>query len=208
MALPADPVRRVGAAQRDILINGDVVANFRGFADHGEAMLDEEPRADLRTRMNVDRGQHARQMVDATGQEIEFPSVEPVRDAVEGQGPYPGIDQDFPARSRRRIARLDRIEIGQKMRCHAPRSFDHSPPDLGRARRLEKPDGPKPAPDRLAATQHLRHAGRAQQGGDHAFSMPSSPIRPPCCRSSSSASRRRWSMARWEWRSARFRARC
>jgi hypothetical protein len=33
-----------GAAQRDALIDGDVVADLRGLADHHEAVIDEEIR--------------------------------------------------------------------------------------------------------------------------------------------------------------------
>ena len=57
VALAADPGRRIGPAQRDVLVDGDVVLDLGGLADHGEAMVDEEARADLRPGMDVDRGQ-------------------------------------------------------------------------------------------------------------------------------------------------------
>ena len=72
VALAADAGGRVGAAQRDVLVDGDVVADLGGLADHGEAMVDEEVRADLRAGMDVDRGQQAREMVDQPREEIEL----------------------------------------------------------------------------------------------------------------------------------------
>ena len=40
-----------------MLVDGDVVADLGGLADHDEAVVDEEVAADLRARMDVDRGQ-------------------------------------------------------------------------------------------------------------------------------------------------------
>ena len=83
MALAADARRRVGAAQRDMLVDGDVVADLGALADHAEAVIEEEALADLRAGMDVDRGQEAREMVDQPGEEEQPPLPQPVarRDA-------------------------------------------------------------------------------------------------------------------------------
>ena len=47
VALAADPGRGIGAAQRHVLVDGDIVADLGGLADHGEAVIDEEIAADL-----------------------------------------------------------------------------------------------------------------------------------------------------------------
>src|SRR3546814_7188509 len=61
MALAADTVRGVGAAERDALIDRDIIADLGGLADHdAETMIDEEVPADLRARMDVDRGDRKR----------------------------------------------------------------------------------------------------------------------------------------------------
>ena len=64
VALAADSGRRVGAAQRNVLVDRDVVADLGAFADHAEAVVEEETLADLRTGMDVDPGQETREMVD------------------------------------------------------------------------------------------------------------------------------------------------
>ena len=69
VALAGDAVGRVGAAQGDVLVDGDVVADLGGLADHDEAVVDEEIAADLRAGMDVDRGQEAAEMVDQPGEE-------------------------------------------------------------------------------------------------------------------------------------------
>ena len=87
VALAADAGRRVGAAQRDMLVNGDVVADLGALADDAEAVVEEEALADLRAGMNVDRGQEAREMVDQPREEIEVPLPQPVRERDEGRAP-------------------------------------------------------------------------------------------------------------------------
>ena len=114
VALAADAGRRVGAAERDMLVDGDVVADLGGLADHAEAVVEEEALADLRAGMDVDRGQEAREMIDQPREEIEPPLPQPVREAVQSKRPDARIEQHVPARTRRRIARFDRIEIGDK----------------------------------------------------------------------------------------------
>ena len=55
VALAADAGGRVGAAERDMLVDGDVVADLGAFADHAEAVIEEEALADLGAGMDVDR---------------------------------------------------------------------------------------------------------------------------------------------------------
>src|SRR6185312_573710 len=112
--LSGDSGRRVRTAQRDVLVDRDVVADFRGFADDAEAVIEEGPLPDPGAGMDVDRRQEAREMVDQPGEEIEPSVPEPVREAMEAKSPHSGIKEHVPARARRRIPRLYRIEIRRK----------------------------------------------------------------------------------------------
>ena len=96
--LPPTPVDGFVPPKRDALVDGDVVADLGGLADHGEAVVDEEVAADLGAGMDVDRGQEAREMVHQPRQEIELPVPQPVADAVKAERQDAGIEQDFPAR--------------------------------------------------------------------------------------------------------------
>src|SRR3546814_3884513 len=82
-----------------------------GFADGGKSVVDEEVAADIHPGVNVDGGQKPREVVHHTGQEIQLPPEKPVSDAVKRKRMNPRIKQDFPAGSRRGIARLHRIKI-------------------------------------------------------------------------------------------------
>ena len=50
-------------------------------------------------------------MIDAAGEEIEVPAVEPVGDAVKAERPGAGIGEDFPVRAGRGVAGFDGLEI-------------------------------------------------------------------------------------------------
>ena len=141
-------------------------------------MVDEEVAADLRAGMDVDRGQEARQMIDQPREEIEPPAVQPVRDAVERQRPDAGIEQHLPARPRRRVARLDRVEIGKQRRSASPASLPFVDANLG-ARRREMPAERARAErrDRLAARSRLRHSIATATGWRAPFSSNSWPTR-------------------------------
>src|SRR5688572_26417125 len=112
VAVAALAAGRIGAAQGDVLVDGDLVADHRRLADHDEAVVDEEIASDLGAGMDVDRGKEAGEMVDQPGGEVELALEQPVREAMEAERQHAGIEQYFPSRTRRRIARLDRIEIG------------------------------------------------------------------------------------------------
>src|SRR3546814_4523354 len=64
--------------------------------------------------MDVDRGQETRQVIDEAREEEQPRLEQPVRDAVHTDREQPRIKQNFPARPRRWVARLDRIEIGDQ----------------------------------------------------------------------------------------------
>src|SRR3546814_20829237 len=115
MALAADAVRGVGAAERDALIDRDIVADLGGLADDdAETMIDEEVPADLRARMDVDRGQETRQVIDEAREEEQPRFEQPVRDAVHTAREQPRIETHFPARTRRWLPRLNRLQIGNQ----------------------------------------------------------------------------------------------
>ena len=73
MALSGNARGRVRATQRDALVDGDVVPDLGRLTDHGEAVVDEEVAADLRTGVDVDRRQEARDVIDQPRREIELP---------------------------------------------------------------------------------------------------------------------------------------
>ncbi len=75
MPLAGNAVRGIGAAQRDALIDGHIVANLGRLTDYGETMVDEEVFPDLGTGMNVDRGEKAGEMIDAAREEIEARAI-------------------------------------------------------------------------------------------------------------------------------------
>src|SRR3546814_12506495 len=77
-------------------------------------MIDEEVPADLRARMDVDRGQETRQVIDEAREEEQPRLEQPVRDAVHTDREQPRIKQNFTARTRRWVARLDRSETGDQ----------------------------------------------------------------------------------------------
>ena len=53
MPFTRHPVGRVGAAQGDVLVHGDIVANLGRFTNHAETMVEEEIAANLGAGVNV-----------------------------------------------------------------------------------------------------------------------------------------------------------
>src|SRR3546814_4269872 len=102
MALAADTVRGVGAAERDALIDRDIIADLGGLADHdAETMIDVEVPVDLRARMDVDRGQETRQVIDEAREEEQPRLAQSVRDAAHTDRDNPRLQQNFPSSPRR-----------------------------------------------------------------------------------------------------------
>jgi hypothetical protein len=120
MALAGDAIIRAGAAQRDALIDGDIVADHRGLADHHETVIDEEVAPDHGTGMDIDRREHPRPVVDQAREKEQLRLEQPMRDTMIAECPDARIGQDFKPRPRRGIARLDRIEIGDQPHVRRP----------------------------------------------------------------------------------------
>ena len=114
MALAGGPGRRIGAAQGDMLIDGDIVADFGALADHAEAVIEKEALSDPGARVDVDRGQEAREMVDQPREEIEVSLPQPVADPMQAHRPDARIEHDVPARAGGGIAGFDEVEISDQ----------------------------------------------------------------------------------------------
>jgi hypothetical protein len=120
MALAARAASRIGAAQRHALIDGHLVTDLGGLADHHEAVIDEEIAADTGTGVDVDGGEEAAEMIDQSRGEEKVPAEQQMGDAVQPKRPDAGIGKDFPARTRRRIALFHRVEIGDQTHGGSP----------------------------------------------------------------------------------------
>ncbi len=114
MPLSADALSWVRAAKSNALIDGDLVADLGGLADDAEAVIEEEVPSDLGPWMNVDPGQEPREMVYQARDEIEMPFPEPVREPVHPERKHAGIEEHVPARTRRRIAGFNGVQIGDQ----------------------------------------------------------------------------------------------
>jgi hypothetical protein len=114
MALAADPGGRIGPAQRDVLVDGDIVADLRRFADHGEAMVDEEVAADPGAGMDVDPGHHPAPVIDQPRQPEQPPAPQPVGDTVVQQRPGARVQDHVPPAARGGIPLLHAVEIVEK----------------------------------------------------------------------------------------------
>src|SRR5256885_16281579 len=114
MALATGSGRGVGAAERHMLVDGDVVADLGALADHAKAMIKEETLPDPGARMDVDPGEEAREMIDQP-REKEQPSFpKPVSDTVQRESGHARIEEDVPSRPSRGIAGLDGVEVGDE----------------------------------------------------------------------------------------------
>jgi hypothetical protein len=113
------------------LVDRHIVPDDRGFADHNKAMVDEQVFSDLRTRMDVDRGQETAEMVHHPRQQEQVHPVERMGDPVHPDCPDTGVDQDFPTRARRRIAGPDAREIIGQARKHGRALVLLHPPHSG-----------------------------------------------------------------------------
>ena len=124
MALLVDLRRRIDrwrdAAQRDVVVERHVVADFRRLADHdAHAVVDEEPIADLHAGVNLDARQEAPEMRDEAPQKLEVAVPRPMRHAVELDRVKTRVAQnDLQARAHRRVALEDDIYIFAKSLEH------------------------------------------------------------------------------------------
>src|SRR5437868_4220438 len=107
MALAAHARGRIGAAQRDMLIDGHVIVDFGAFADYAEAVVEKEALSDLCSGMDVDSSQEAREMVDEPRDEPEIPLPQPMRDAMKPERRHSRVEEYVPAGARGRVTSLD-----------------------------------------------------------------------------------------------------
>src|SRR6266853_631084 len=107
------PERRVALAlvprcpaQRHAVVQGAIVPQFRGLADHHpHAVVDEHAAADFRARMNLDAGEKTRDVRHEAGEPAHPDAPQPVRQAMNQERVKTGIaGDDFPGRTRRRVA--------------------------------------------------------------------------------------------------------
>src|SRR3546814_20185183 len=78
-------------------------------------MINKKVTTDLRPRVNVDGSQKTGEMIDQAGQKIKARAEQPVSNAMQSKRKHAGVQQNFPAGSRRRVARLHRVEIRNKI---------------------------------------------------------------------------------------------
>ena len=105
------------AAQRHVMIKGDVLADFCGFANHRRhAVINEEARPDGGARMDFDAGQPAREVADAPADQIETVAPEQMRQPVEPDGVEARIEEKHLERAaRRRVPVEHRLQIAVKL---------------------------------------------------------------------------------------------
>ena len=92
------PTRRVplaalaaGAAQRDLVVEVDVIADLGGLADHhAHAVIDDQPAAEPGGRVDLDPGQPAADMGDEAGGQAEAAAPEAVGQPMPEDGMQPG----------------------------------------------------------------------------------------------------------------------
>src|SRR5579859_6759559 len=94
------PVLFSRASQSHTLVEGHIVADDTGLADHDpHAVVDEEAAADLRPGMNFNSGQQARDLRKPASKEKETVVPQPMIDAVEPNRMQAGVaEKNFQAR--------------------------------------------------------------------------------------------------------------
>ena len=104
---------RRDAAQRDAVIKRDVVADDGGLADHHAGpVVDDEPAADLRARMDLDGRQNLADVGDEPRQQAGGMPPQPMAQPIEQQRMEARIAQyDLEPAPGRRIAGLERHDI-------------------------------------------------------------------------------------------------
>src|SRR4051794_35823999 len=94
-----------GAAQRDALVQQNVVTDDSGFTDHhARAVINEEPAPDHRAGVNLDLGEEAADLREDTRQQRDVPAIKFMGEAVRQDGVEPRIaEEDFDDALGRRI---------------------------------------------------------------------------------------------------------
>ena len=111
---------QAGAAQRDAVIQGHILADLGRLADHhAHAVVDEQARADRRAGMDFDAGQAAHHLREPARQQFQPVHPQPVCDAVAPDGVQAGIaEQHFQQTARGRVAFEHRLDIAAKRFQH------------------------------------------------------------------------------------------
>ena len=117
MALAGNAIGGIGAAQRHMLIERHIVADFRCLADHGEAMIDEEITTDLRAGVDVVAGQKRDRWLTARARKKSRALYSACAMRCQ-KVPDAGIEENFHAQARRGVARLDQIQIANQSTQH------------------------------------------------------------------------------------------
>ena len=79
-------------AERDTVVEGDIIADFGGFADHdAHAVVDEESVSDGGARMDFDAAHEPADLGDEPSGKLEAADPQPVAHPVEHEGVETGI---------------------------------------------------------------------------------------------------------------------
>ena len=107
------PTRQRGAAQRDALVDGALVADLGGLTDHhAHAVVDEHPAADGGTGVDLDAGEHACQVRDEAAQPLVVGAPAGMRPTVHDQRMQTGVaGQHLPVGAGGRVALADAGDV-------------------------------------------------------------------------------------------------
>ena len=112
---------RSDAAERDAVVEGHVITDFGGLADHhAHAVVDEKPPADLGAGVDLDSRQPAAQLGDEPAQNTPPAPPGGMGEAVRHQGMESRIQQhELEPRARRRVAGHHRVDFSaQALEVH------------------------------------------------------------------------------------------
>jgi len=106
------------SSQRHALIERAIVPDNRRLANNDtHPVVNEEPAADLRTRMDLDAGEKAPDLGEQSGNEWNAVSVEKMRHAIVPQSVEPGIGENYledtPEASGCGIAFKNRLDVAK-----------------------------------------------------------------------------------------------
>lgn len=93
------------SAEKNTLVNDDVIFDDGGFSDHDtHAMVDKDPPADSGGRMNFDAGDEPRQIRKEARRKAQMPVPQAMENAVKPKGMKAGVaEEDIQARQSRGI---------------------------------------------------------------------------------------------------------
>ena len=108
-----------GPAQRDTLVEQNIVADLRCLADDDpEAVVDKQALADFGSRVDFNSGQQTRNVGDEPRGYIKLAFIEPERKAVAQDGMQAWIaEQNFLAALSGRVFPIDGLDVLAKRHC-------------------------------------------------------------------------------------------